>query len=140
LKIRVLQVAACPLTEAHYCSNCQDVGPTGGHYRHPAGRVPQHTSFRSRQRLGCATTHRHVSCTIGSSLPAEVGSKAATCLAALEPASQPRWDMAPPRVMRHRTRLEGSRASRVPWLQIYPLYGEGSGLPCVLWSPMGRGP
>jgi hypothetical protein len=45
------------------------------------------TSFKSRQRVGCVSMHRHVPYGIGPSLPAKVGSEAATCPVALDPVS-----------------------------------------------------
>jgi hypothetical protein len=84
----------CPMAEAHYHSNDQDEileklhwekgcwphlwdhclprGGPGGHCWCPADWVPLRTSFKSTQRAGCATTHRHVSCT-RTCLPAKVG-------------------------------------------------------------------
>jgi hypothetical protein len=64
--------------------------------------------------------HRHVSCNIGSNLPAEVDSEAGTCPTAPEPASQPRWAPALPRVPWHRTHGEESRALHGLWLWILP--------------------
>jgi hypothetical protein len=66
--------------------------------RYPADRVPPHIGFKSRQRAGHASTRYHVSCNSGPHPPAEVGSGATTCLAALDLTSLPRWAPALPRV------------------------------------------
>jgi hypothetical protein len=71
--------------------------------------------------------------------PSRGGLRAATCLAAPGLASQPRWALTLPCVPWLRTRGEGSGELRVLWLQILPPCWEGSGLPCILQSPMGHG-
>jgi transposase InsO family protein len=57
------------------------------HCRYPEDRVPPHTSSKSRQGAGRASTRYHVSGSLGPHLCAEVGSGAATCPAALDLAS-----------------------------------------------------
>jgi hypothetical protein len=81
-----------------------------------------------------------MSCGIRSDLLAEVGSETATNPAALYLAFPSRWALTPPRVLRHRTRWEGSGAPLVSWLQILPPYGEGSGLLHVLRLQCGQAP
>jgi hypothetical protein len=56
----------------------------GSYCRYPKDRVPPHTSSKSEQRVGHASTRCHVSCSFGLHLPAEVGSDATTCPAALD--------------------------------------------------------
>jgi hypothetical protein len=80
------------------------------------------------------------SCSSGSSLPAKEGSRAAMCLAALGPASQSRQAPTSPCIPWLQTHWEGSRAPCVLRHQILPPYGEGSGLPRVLWCSLGCGP
>jgi hypothetical protein len=78
-----------------------------------------------------------VSYSSGSCLPAEVGSGAATCSAALEPASLVKRAPAPPCVPWVRTYWEGSSAQCVMCLRILPPCGEGFGPPRILRPPCG---
>jgi hypothetical protein len=107
---------------------CLPQGGPEGHCWYPTDLVPPCISFNSRQRVRCSIVHRHISRSFGSCLPAEVGSGAALCPAAPEPAFLVRRALAPP------------HAPCVLWLQILPPCGEGFGLPRVLWPPVGRGP
>jgi hypothetical protein len=66
-------------------------GELRGHCRYPADWVPPHTSFKSRQGTGCASTRCHIPCSSGPHLPTEVGCGTATCPAAPDLASVPRW-------------------------------------------------
>jgi hypothetical protein len=59
--------------------------------RYPTDRVPLHTSLKSRQIVGRASTHCHVPCGSGPHLPAEVGSSAAMCPMAPDHTSWLRW-------------------------------------------------
>jgi hypothetical protein len=90
--------------------------------------------------VGRPTVCHHVSYSSGSCLPAEVGSGAATCSAALEPASLVKRALAPPCVPWVRTYWEGSSAPCVMCLRILPPCGEGSGPPRILRPPVGHGP
>jgi hypothetical protein len=67
--------------------------------RYHADLVPPRTRFKSRQRAGRATTRCHVPHTTGTCLPAMVGSGAATCSAAPDPASLIRRAPALPQVL-----------------------------------------
>jgi hypothetical protein len=72
-------------------------------------------------------------------LSVKVGSRAATCPAALGSASQPRWTLGLPRVPQLWTRSEDYEAPRVLRLRIQPPEREGFGLPRVLRLSVGRG-
>jgi hypothetical protein len=63
---------------------------------HPEERVPPHTSSKSRQEEGRASTRCHVSYSFRLYLPAEVGSEAATCPTALELPRIPLLRISPP--------------------------------------------
>jgi hypothetical protein len=78
---------------------CLSRGGLEGHYRYHTDRVPLHTSLKSRQFVGHAFTHCHVSNGSRPRLPAEVGSSAATCPMALELTSQLRWALTLPLVI-----------------------------------------
>jgi hypothetical protein len=69
----------------------------------------------------------HVSCSTGPCLPTKVGSGAATCTVAPDPASLIVRASAPSRVSWLRTCGEDSGALRVLRLRILPPYQEGSG-------------
>jgi hypothetical protein len=75
----------------------------GGQCQYPKDWVPPCTSSKSRQGAGRVSTHCHVSCSLGSHLPAEVGSGAITCHAALDLVSVLRWAPMLPRVPRLRS-------------------------------------
>jgi hypothetical protein len=94
--------------------------------------------FQVKIKSGRATVRHHVFHSSGSCLSAEVGSGAATCPVALEPASLLRMALVSPRVSWLQTHGEDSGAPHVLWLGIIPPCREGSELPRVLWSPMGR--
>jgi hypothetical protein len=81
-----------------------------GECRYLADQVPLHTSFKSRQGTRCAPTCHHVPYSNCSSLPVTVGSRAATCPVAPDPAS-----------------LIGRAPmpSCVPWLRTLPSYRRG---------------
>jgi hypothetical protein len=68
--------------------------------RYPEDRVPPHTNSKLRQGAGRVSTRYHASCSFGPCLPAEVGSRAATCPAALAPTAQPGAAPGLPRVLR----------------------------------------
>jgi hypothetical protein len=70
---------------------------------YPEDRIPPHTSSKSRQRAGCASTRCHVNCTFGPHLPAEVGSGVTMCPATPDHASLLWWAPALPRVLRLQT-------------------------------------
>jgi hypothetical protein len=74
-----------------------------GVYRYPTDRVPLHTSLKSRQVVGHASTHCHMSYGSGPRLPAEVRSGIATCPMASDLTSQLRWDLVLPRALRFQT-------------------------------------
>jgi hypothetical protein len=63
------------------------------------GRVPLYISLKSRQVVGCAFTHCHVSYGSGPPLPAEVDSGAAMCHMAPDLAYRLKWALALPRVL-----------------------------------------
>jgi hypothetical protein len=106
--------------------------------------------------------HRHVPCGIGPSLPAKVGSEAATCPVALDPASllerapvlacvQWLWTRIPARegssttthpVTSDPTSLLGRALMplRILWLRALPPDGRAPALKRVLWLHLGRGP
>jgi hypothetical protein len=75
-------------------------GGPGGHCRYPADRIPPHTSFKSRQRAGRASTRYHVSCSSGPCLPIKMDSGTAMCPTTLNLTSLSRWAPALPRVPR----------------------------------------
>jgi hypothetical protein len=54
---------------------------------YPEDRVPTHTSSKSRQGVGCASTCCHIHCSFGPHLPAEVGFGTTTCHVAPDLAS-----------------------------------------------------
>jgi hypothetical protein len=72
-------------------------------YRYPTDRVPPHTSSKSRQVAGSASTCCHVSCSFRSHLPTEVDSGTITCSAAPDLASLLRWAPTLPHVSQLRT-------------------------------------
>jgi hypothetical protein len=80
--------------------------------RHPEDRIPPHTSSKSRQGAGRASTCCHASCNFGPHLPTSVGFEATMCPTAPDLTSLPRWALALP---------------RVPWLWTLPPREEGSG-------------
>jgi hypothetical protein len=82
----------------------------------------------------------HVPYSTEPCLSAKVGSEAATCPVALDPASLIGRVPTPPRVSWLSTRWEGSDVLRVLRLWILPTCWEGSRLPHVLRFPVGRGP
>jgi hypothetical protein len=67
--------------------------------RYPADQVPLHTSFKSRQVVGHASTHCHVSYGSGPRLPAKMGSGATMCPMTPDVASRLRWAPALPCVL-----------------------------------------
>jgi hypothetical protein len=121
-----------------------------------------HTSFKSRQRAGCVSTHRHVPCGTGPSLPAKVGSEAATCpvapdhtsllvRASMLPCVQWLWTRIPAKEGSNTTThpmasdptslLERALMPlRILWLQALPPDGRAPALKHVLWLHLGRGP
>jgi hypothetical protein len=66
------------------------------HCRYPADRIPLHTSLKSRQVTGRASTHCHMPYGSGPHLPVEIGSGIAMCPMAPELASWLRWALALP--------------------------------------------
>jgi hypothetical protein len=93
---------------------CLSRGGPGGHCWYPVDWVPLHARFKSIYGARRAYTCCHVPCNTGPCLPAKVGSGAATCPVALNPAFLIGRPPAPP---------------RVPWLRTPPPYkGE---LRCV---------
>jgi hypothetical protein len=100
------------------------------HCRYLVDQLPLHTSFKSRQIAGRASTRCHMPYVSGPRLSAEMGSGAATCPMARDLASQLRWAPALP---------------RAPWLQTSPpgsgglqrchvSYGSGPRLPAEVSS------
>jgi hypothetical protein len=71
--------------------------------RCPTDRVPLHTSLKSREAVGHASTHCHVSYGSGPRLQAEVGSGATMCPMAPDLASQLRWALVLPHALQFRT-------------------------------------
>jgi hypothetical protein len=71
--------------------------------RYPVDRVPPHTSFKSTQEAGRASTCYYISCSFKPHLPTWVGSSAATCPVVPDLASLPRWALALPHVLWLRT-------------------------------------
>jgi hypothetical protein len=74
---------------------------------YPVDWVPLHTSFKSRQVAGSASTRCHVPYDSKPHLTAEMGSGAAMCPIAPDLTSWLRWDPALPRVIWLRTSAPG---------------------------------
>jgi hypothetical protein len=75
----------------------------GGSCWYPVDRIPPHTSFKSRQVVGHASTRCHVSYGFGPRLSAEMGSGATTCPMAPDLTSRLRWAPALPYALQLRT-------------------------------------
>jgi hypothetical protein len=134
-----------------------------GHCWYPADRVPLHTSLKSRQVVGCASTHCHVPYGSEPCLPTEVGFDAATCHMALDLASRLRWAPVLPCVIWLRTSppdIGGLRRCHVSYgsgphlpeevgfgatkypmtLDLTSRFRWASALPRIPWFLVGRGP
>jgi hypothetical protein len=70
---------------------------------YPEDRVPSHTSSKSTQGAGRASTRCHVSCNFGSNLPTDVGSGTTMFPTAPDLASLLKWTPALPRVSQLRS-------------------------------------
>jgi hypothetical protein len=99
-------------------------GGPGGHCRYPAERVPPYTSFKSRQRVGRASTCCHMPCSTRPCLPTKLGSGAAMCP----------WLRTPPPYWGG-LRCHRMSYSSGPCL----LVGRVLALPHILRSPVGHG-
>jgi hypothetical protein len=78
-----------------------------GHCRYPADRVPLHTSLKSIQVVGRASTRCHMPYGSGPRLLTEVGSSIAMCPMAPGLASWLKWALALPRALWLRTSPPG---------------------------------
>jgi hypothetical protein len=122
-------------------------GGPWGLCRHPEDRVPPHTSSKSRQGAGRASTRCHVSCSFGPHLPAEVSSGTATFPAAPAPmlphGPEPRLlaelssgavtcSSAPDLASLSRCALA---LPRVPWLRTLPPQEESSAVATCSSAP-----
>jgi hypothetical protein len=105
-------------------------GEPRGQCRYLTDWVPPHTSFKSKQEAGCASTCCHVPCSFGTHLSAEVGSGIATCPTTPDLASLTRWASA----LQHLPWPRTSPPCRGWFRRRYVSRGPGPRLPAELGS------
>jgi hypothetical protein len=92
---------SCPLSNPNRPDHLGPMGDRQCPYRcrYHVDRVPLHTSFKSRKGAGHAPTRRHVPCSTGPYLPANVGSETVMCPVVSDPASMMKRAPALPRIL-----------------------------------------